>query len=65
MVEALRKSLAPLLLAGALAALAGCSSYDSGTTSASNVSPCAVGPAAQQHPACDTRQDQSETRSRF
>ncbi len=65
MVEVLRKSLVPLLLAAGLAALAGCSGgYQSeGATIANRDSPCAVGPAAQQQPACDTKEDQGEVRA--
>ena len=65
MVEVVRKSFVPLLLAGGLAALTGCSGYHSqaaGTRNTNNASSCAVGAAAQ-HPDCDAYQDQSEMRS--
>ena len=65
MVEVVRKSLVPMLLAGGLAALAGCSGYRSEAATApktSNAGSCAVGAAAQ-HPDCDAYQDQSEMRS--
>ncbi len=64
MIEVLRKSLAPLLVAAGLAALAGCSGYHSeAATAAAPATPCAVGPAAQQQPACDTKEDQGEVRA--
>ena len=65
MVEVLRKSLVPLLLAGGLAALAGCSGHSSEAATTPNTnkaSSCAVGATAQ-HPECDAYQDQSEMRS--
>ncbi len=65
MVEVVRKSLVPLLLAAGLAAVAGCSSGDhtEAATAANREAPCTVGPSAQQQPACDTQQDQGEVRS--
>lgn len=65
MIKVLRNSLAPLLLASGLAALAGCSGYHSEAATApnaNNAGSCAVGATAQ-HPACDTYQDQGEMRS--
>lgn len=65
MVDVLRKPLVPLLLAGGLAALTGCSGYHSeatATPNTNNASSCAVGAAAQ-HPDCDAYEDQSEMRS--
>lgn len=65
MVDVVRNSVVPLLLAGGLAALAGCSGYRSEaatTPNTSNATSCAVGAAAQ-HPDCDAYQDQSEMRS--
>lgn len=65
MVEVVRKSLVPLLLAGGLAALAGCSGHRSeaaATPNTNNAGSCAVGAAAQ-HPDCDAYQDQGEMRS--
>jgi len=73
MVEALRKPLVPLLLAGALLALGGCSSdqpeeataptYHSEAATAPNGnlgSPsCTVGPTAGNNAGCDAQQDQS------
>lgn len=67
MAEVLRKSLLPLLLAGGLAALGGCSSgYHSEAASAPNPSyrgPCTVGPTAGTNQGCDALQDQGEVRS--
>ena len=65
MVEVLRKSFVPLLLAAGVAALAGCSGgyHSEAATTANRETPCAVGPAAQQQPACDTKQDQGEVRA--
>lgn len=73
MIEVLRKPFVPLLLAGALVALGGCSGDQSETATAptyhSETAPapngnlgtrnCTVGPTAGNNAGCETLQDQS------
>lgn len=67
MVEVVRKSLLPLLVAGGLAALGGCSSsgYHSEAAPAPSASygtrSCTVGPTAGDNAGCDAAQDQRRT----
>lgn len=62
MVEVLRRPLVPLLLAGALTALAGCSGNSEATTAPNQdlgTRSCTIGPTAGNNPGCDTLEDQS------
>jgi hypothetical protein len=65
MIQVLKKPLVPLLLAGALAALAGCSGRHSEAATAPTANgPCTVGPTAGNNQGCDAYQDQGDARQR-